>query len=193
MNTHKNIKNQSGSMHTLIITIVLIVVIAGGVGFAFYQNFIAHKSTDSAQNKEASAEKKSTSPSPSTSMQPIDNTKYFAVDSLGVKFNVPEALKNTTISFITPGAGPGTALTTDRMKSDKGCGQFINVTLYRDSKYAAHGTVGYDLLNTAPIGGYYYSSPHPSPDENIAACADASAVSKDAANLWDMLKTIKAI
>ncbi len=187
-----NIKNnQTGSTH-VIIAIVLALCLVASLGWIFWQNFMQPKTTPATSN----VEKTAPSNSPSTSPKSADNTQYFAISDLGVRFKVPDPLKDTTISLLqSSGVAPsGTkALTTDRIKSDPGCGTFENVTLYRSTTYGSNGTTGYDLLNNKPLGGYYYDSPHPVTDDMLAPCSNPSSVAKDKAALWDMLKTIEVI
>lgn len=191
-------KSQSGVAHTVLIAVVLFVVIAGGVGFMFYKNFIGTKQTETAQANKKTGTTKDADISPSPSVVPHmsqspNATSYFSVGDWGVRFTVPDSLKDTTISeFKVSGAAgyPNTkTVRTDRMKNDQGCGQFMNVSITQTDTYNAHNLTA---LNSTAIAGHYYAAMSAAVPDNLAACADASVVSKDAAALMDMFKTIEA-
>jgi cytoskeletal protein RodZ len=200
--------SQTGST-ALIITIILTLVIAGGVGFVWWQN---------ANKKDAQTSSSTTNPNTDTPKEDfaekIDEGKYLKLESWNVKFEIPDSLASSKIKYYIKKSSEGASyyvLTTEAIEQlggtcaksqeeQPGLGDVVTLSRLDSKTNEYPGSVdNAEALNETPLNNYYYIS-----GTTIVGCANVDSEGKMLGNeqaevemhdrkaLREMLETISA-
>lgn len=198
----KRSNDEKGSAHAVVV-ICLVLVIAAALGWIFWQNFI-HKeeaakdvsvvATEKEEETKSEAEQES-----EAAIDPTENGKYLVLKDWKVRFEIPNELKNTKVSYwkTTEGVDSGERylFTTARVKAlggacDKNAnyvtGKYSLDEIWRDTKAQAANP----LNGGKAIGSYYYAGG--GPGGGRSACSDSNVVSQDAMAIQKLIGSIEA-
>ena len=186
----KHSSRQTGSAHIIIISLV-ILVIAGVLGFVYWNSLMKKNSTLSktesktTQQTDNSAAKKAQS-----------EAQELKISDWSIKFTVPDGLKLSDVYYYKTHVGEGPdyyGFTTDRVRAQGGyCDNEVTgnlVTITRSTSKTGEGT----LINNNPIDGYYFYSDNssggltPTPE-----CLTTDAANSDRTLMNQMVKTLSS-